>query len=328
MAEPTPAAGALAFVEGAAALQEAGARLAALAEGTARRVGERMGALDALPSSALFDPFAAGIAAGQAAVAEAPAEQAAPRRHAGRAALASPAPAGAPTSPLVQAVQRGVMAGFVQGAVDQALRAMDPAANAATTGGARSSQAIASTPDAKRGTAGALGAVAQAAARAKAALPAGQVGASDLPSLALQGTAGLGRLVADLIARVDVGSKPAAATPAAPDPSSPVAAMVQIERQIGQMAIALVGAGVRKLTEPPARATTAAPRAPSRLLQDISNIVAAATAAPPAPGASANTPNTGTPAAPGTAGGSEEDVAAAINRRLVDQAWLRGVDLR
>ncbi|MFO1271642.1 MAG: hypothetical protein U1F50_08205 [Rubrivivax sp.] len=325
MAEPTPAAGALAFVEGAAALQEAGARLAALAEGTSRRVAERMGALDALPSSALFDPFAAGIAAGQAAVAEAPAEQAAPRRRAGRAALASPAPTGTALRRWCRRCSGGA------GPWARWTRPCRPCVRRptlSTTGGARSSRAIASTPDAKRGTAGALGAVAQAAARANAALPPGQVGASDLPSLALQGTAGLGRLVADLIARVDVGPKPAAATPAAPDPSSPVAAMVQIERQIGQMAIALVGAGVRTLTEPPSRATTAAPRAPSRLLQDISDFVAAATAAPPAPGAPANQPNTATPTAPGTAGPSEEDVAAAINRRLVDQAWLRGVDLR
>lgn len=330
MADAAPAAGSFAFVEGAVTLREAGARLAALADLAERGLAARLGRLDALPAAANFDPFAWGLAADTAASTASGEESRAPRRRPARAATPGPAQAARTTSPLVQAVVQGALAGLAPGQAERAAGPSSAAGRGALAASARTAVPSASTVPTGRPES-VLGLVAQATARARDALPAAATQPAALPALAVQAAGGLGQLVADLLARVDTGPGPAGSPTQAADAASPVQAMRELERRLGALAARSVASQSQRAAGDGGRAAAApaAPRAPSRLLQGAVDPGPGPARALPAP-AAAGTPGAAVPAAPGPAiaASSEEDVIAAINRRLVDQAWLRGVDLR
>ena len=339
------AAEAFAFLDGAARLQEVGSRLEALSTLVDRGLGALVGRLDTLPSAAGFDPFLAGVQASAAAAAATPADafEATARRRPAALAKGRPPPPGAPS--LASVAASGVAVGalgagvggraLTAGVVERALSALNgsvPAgAAAARTGGPKlppsETPPLGSNP---------LGALLQEAMKR-----VGQVGAAEpdvpsvteLPAIAARGAAAVGKAVADLIGSVEGASK-AAKPPLAPSTRTQAArgtlpAALVIENQLGVLAAAAIAATKQAARQRTARGDLAAPavaaRAPSRLLAGVAAAAAAAvdaakSAGAPAPRNSATPPTTEAP--------REDDVVAAINRMLVDQAWLRGVDLR
>jgi len=342
------------FIGGAVQLREVGSRLDTLATLVGERWFALAGRLDTLPPAAGFQPFdlvgsgargATTTAATGAADGRAPAGL--PRRPAAlsirnamRAVSASaivPASAGSDSvSALVGGAAARVLAGAtVGGAAAAGARA------AASLRGAHAPLRIEPDP---------LWALLQDGLERVRQTPVGS-GLWSVASLAdgsVQGAAAAARAFADLIGgagrSAKAGKPPAAsaggtrgAVGALP---APLAIASQLVRLIaaGQAATArarqpgvlgtpgtpgATGATGATGASPP-NARVAAARAPSRLLAGVAAAVA--------DGASADLP-AATPLPLGSAASAagtplEDDVIAAINRLLVDQAWLRGVDLR
>jgi len=323
------AAGAFTFLGTAAGLADAGLRLDALATSVGAQLDALVGRLDRLPPAAQFDPFSAGWPGVDAArTAQAPDEPTPARR---RAAPVSSARSSLPSilggiAPAARAIARSVPAGT------RPQRAT-PGTGAAPAG-AVSRAAPAGSVNVPRfpldlGPMNALldGVLAAAADRDS---PAADHSLPALPALALQGASATALAVADWIGRVGAPSAPRAPT-AGGDAQAigPVSAPQLIERALAVLVDGAM-AGAKVLTSPDGFArlagarqpATVAPRAPSRLLTTI-----AAAAVDVAKTAATATPR-GDVAQPATAAPCEDDVIAAINRSLVDQAWLRGVDLR
>lgn len=331
------AAEAFAFLDGAARLQEVGSRLEALSTLVDRGLGALVGRLDTLPSAAGFDPFLVGVQAAAAAAAATPAdafEATARRRPAALAKGRPQPPPGAPS--LASAAASGVAVGaLAAGVVERALSALSIGGQAGAAAARAAASKSAPRPRLPFG-ADPLGALVQEAMK-RAGL-GGAAGpkvpsVTELPAIAARGAAAVGRAVADLIRGVEGTSKPAK-PPLAPPPRTGPArgtlpAPLIIENQLGALAAAAIAATKQAARQRTARGDLAAPavaaRAPSRLLAGVAAAAAAAvdaakSAGTPAPRNSATPPTTEAP--------REDDVVAAINRMLVDQAWLRGVDLR
>jgi len=328
-------AGAFAFVDSATRLQAVGSRLGALAELVERQLGALVERLDTLPAATGFDPFLAG-ARGAAVAAIASATEAPVRSP--RKAPVPPASA-APREPqegpsLGSAVARGFAVGtLVSGAVDDLLARI-----AVGGGGPARARAAAAKPGARPALpidANPLEALLkQASAQARQAVAVGTSlpSPSSLPAAALQGAGAIGQAVLDLANGVIGQRKPALAQPPAPISAGGAQALgalpasLLIEIQLAALAAAAKSTARQGSPRPGSRdavaSPSAAPRAPSRLFGSEAAAVIDATKPAATPPVRGNVPLSATEAP------REEDVVAVINRMLVDQAWLRGVDLR
>lgn len=305
--------------------------------------------LDSLPAAASFEPFA-HTSAPAAGAAEAAAQQP-PRRAAGRRGLAS---AGAQTHALAR-VGRAAAVATPAAAAAAGSRSHEPlgALGRALAGGAATAAAASVQPgqavDAALGDGtGAWLAAARTApvvqsAEAVAALVEQLISAvsprarrapvTDIASAVASG--GLGRLIDDALAgapaRPGGGSRSAPSSEAATgaagaDETARVVAAAAKRRAnpiLGVADVLTPWFGAKLAVGGPGQPALAGllrqpvPRAASRLVQGGAAVVPMARdieSATPAPDREAELP--------------EHDVSSALNRALLDQAWLRGVDLR
>ena len=338
MADPRAKATA-AFSDGAAQLQQAGSRLTALTTLFDQQFGALVGRLGALPPAATFSPFGGGaLVAAVASLTGAAGDVASP---------VGPLPTVPPlvgslltrnrrSSKTPVAPGSDLIGTLVAGGISQILGVGGIGGLAAAgAGGAASTEGPGATLPFDVGS---LDVLLQAAEKRAGKAPAAAVrvpSAAQLPVMGVRGAALIAEAVADLIG--DIGGKligrQAAKPSAAPGgPGTPMPAWAIALRQVEAMAAATVGSVTRARPAAPERpaqraavagAGVAAARAPSRLVAGLG----AAAAAAARPGEATAPPPASTPPA-GNDTACEEDLVAAINRLLVDQAWMRGVDLR
>jgi hypothetical protein len=353
--------------EAAALLQAAARRLSALGPGVDQRLHALVGALQALPAAASFDPFAAVPPAADAAPTDsAPAAASARGRAAGPAGDAAGAPRGharpAVTAAVVESTLQALRATqatlsrVASGSTDTGAGRAPSHAPGAAAALRRDTAVGAGSVDSTGRSAVSLGPLAAAqAVRTLAAWPADALalwmpaGAPDAGRAAGHGTPPAGltlpaaaeaagavalsgiEQVGALLGRLDDARRGGAlaASPAQP-PTRHGTARRSATAGMADAAPRVASPGATAATAPPA--APAARRAASLLLGD-------AAAAGMARGLATSLSDVrpalgGTPAArpdgpgqPSDTPGADE-LIAEINRQLVDQAWQRGVDLQ
>jgi hypothetical protein len=335
-----------AFSNTAAQLKKAGVRLDALTAVVDQQFSALVGRLGALPLAAGFAPFGAGALGAVVAAAAKPADEHnggvdPPRTVPGRtgplpkveaASTVRPSADGDWISPRLRAlIDKGLSGASIDSKAATGARA------AATP--ARPQPQLPSATDAMHGLFGAA-----SAGRTRAAA-AGVPPAVDLPAIAVQSTAAAVKAVAKLLDGVVGQRKATQAYTDALSGNTGAHGMLPASLLINMRLKALADATTAALAATPTsaprpkaerEARSAVPaidkpvatRAQSRLLTGGAAGLSAAVAA----GTNEAEPAHGTPprghASPASAeSASEIDLVAAINRLLVDQAWMRGVDL-
>jgi hypothetical protein len=348
--------------EGASMLQAVAERLSALTTGVDGRVESAVGRLQALPAAALLDPFAAmsdaggavagAVAAGAAGVADWMGDVAgrsrpvAARNRKPQAAGARPAGAAANASQAaVHSIAQGTAGNdFSLSSViglpgRLVVRLTEQLAHAALQ-----------APVAPVAAAGIFGPLPGQPRRRTAGQP------GQRPTAPAGGQArpvfdeAAHRRLLEVLRRVGFRTHaPAVGPPADRGRTQPAPnATLHLEQMLRKLAagkpagvtnrVAQRGAGAGRVVRPPAGqnlptpapalpVATPARRAPSLLLDGA--VAGTATGLRPRGATTETAGTTAVPSAPGpTPTANTDDVIAEINRLLVDQAWLRGVDLR
>jgi hypothetical protein len=345
------------FREGAEMLQAAASRLLALTAGVDKDVDAAVGRLQALPPAALIDPFAVMADAGAAVAGNIVAgTEAAAEAGAGAMGTRNSRPRTAPQRPTATpgSAARGGLQRLAEGATGDQPSIASAIALPGRLLAHLTEQLALGTPTAP-----------EAAGISLTPLP-GQPGHKAAPRPGTQPSAAAGgrarQVEDDALAKMvrevahrfgaNTNTPAAGASPAGvpaqptPQPSSPLDQLVRrllagkqarspdrgAQRRVGAARNAQApGDPARPMPTPAPTLPDTAParRAASLLLGGAGALGGAAAGLMPR-GAAAEPTGTGAvPSAPGPVPQADpDDVIAEINRLLVDQAWLRGVDLR
>lgn len=350
--------------EGAAMLQAAAVRLTALTTGVDERFESAVSRLQALPSAARLDPFAVmaeaagavsgAVADGAAGVAGWMGDAAGGSRpvaaRSRKPQAAGARPAGAAASASQAAVQR--IAQDAAGDDFSLSSVIGLPGRLVTRLTEQLAHAALQAPVAPAAAAGIFGSLPDQLRR-RAAGQAGQRPAAPAGGQAqhVYDEAAHSRLL-EALHRIGSSSRaPAAGAPAGRGHTQPAPnAALQLEQMLRKLAAgvparatgrpAQQGAGTGRAARPPTGqalptpapalpAATPARRAQSLLLGSAAAAAGAATGLRPREATAEPAGTPAVPSAPGPAPQADtDDVIAEINRLLVDQAWLRGVDLR